>query len=311
MRCTNPRTYGFMADGRSLTRSKRKFSKEYDTVQLPCGKCISCQLNYAREWAIRAIHEAQMYEKNSFITLTYSDEHLVSEKLQYEDFQKFMRRLRKTQNDPIGIFVTGEYGSKTNRPHWHAIIFNWRPNDLKEHYKNGRGDQVYTSESLTDLWGKGHAELGSVTIDSAGYVARYAAKAWDQSDEHYREYKPISKKSQKYAIGKKWLEKYWEDIFNYGELRVDGKKVPIPRYYIKWLKKNQPERWKCYVTETRRKAIAFATEKSLQENASRMAINDQRRATNGLEYTPVTTSERSRKKILEQKFKILNERKKL
>lgn len=311
MRCTNPQTYGFLADGRTLTRSKRKFSKEFYTTQLPCGKCISCKLNYAREWAIRAIHEAQMHEKNSFITLTYADEHLTSPKLQYEDFQKFMRRLRKTQNDPIGLFVTGEYGSETLRPHWHAIVFNWRPNDLKEHYKNGRGDQVYTSESLTKLWGKGHAELGSVTIDSAGYVARYAAKAWDQSNELYREYKPISKKSQKYAIGKKWLEKFWEDIFNYGELRVDGKRVPIPRYYVKWLQKNQPERWKGYVTETRQKAINFAIEKSVQMDADERLINEERRKLNGLSYTPQISRSKSRKKIIEQKFKIINERKKL
>lgn len=45
--------------------------------------------------------------------------------------------------------------------------------------------------------------------------------------------------STKYAIGKKWLEKYYEDIFNTGKLTIrGGSHSSIPRYYEKWLLKH-------------------------------------------------------------------------
>ena len=123
MRCTSPRKVGFQADGKTISWSPKQYSKEYPSFQLPCGKCIQCRLEYARSWAVRCVHEAKMHEENSFVTLTYSDEHLKNPKLQYSDFQKFMKRLRFVNNDrKIGVFVTGEYGEKNKRPHWHAIF---------------------------------------------------------------------------------------------------------------------------------------------------------------------------------------------
>ncbi len=95
MRCLSPRTVGFLHDGVTISWSPKYYSKEYATFQLPCSKCIECRLEYARQWAVRCVHEAKMHPENSFITLTYSDEHLTSEKLQYIDFQLFAKRLRK------------------------------------------------------------------------------------------------------------------------------------------------------------------------------------------------------------------------
>lgn len=65
-------------------------------VSLPCGQCVGCRLERSRQWAIRCMHEASLYEDNCFITLTYSDEHLPADgSLQLDHFQKFMKRLRK------------------------------------------------------------------------------------------------------------------------------------------------------------------------------------------------------------------------
>lgn len=271
MRCTSPRTVGFRSDGKTICWSKNQYSKEYATFQLPCGKCIECRLDYARQWAVRCVHEAQMHESNAFITLTYSDENLRSTKLIYQDFQNFMKRLRKTQSEPIGCFVTGEYGELNKRPHWHALLFNWRPpktvrgpggertRDVSLKYTSPRGDKVYTSETLTKTWGQGSAEFGAVTLHSANYCARYAAKKLTHGKDGEHEYEPISKKSSKHAIGKKWIEKYWPDVFNYGELVLpDGKTCSIPRYYEKWFKENHPEKWACYVTTAKLKKITAA-----------------------------------------------------
>lgn len=334
MRCTNPRPVGFKADGKTISWSKKEYSKEFATFQLPCGKCIECRLEYARQWAIRAVHESKMHPQNSFITLTYNDENLRSPKLQYRDFQLFVMRLRSKiraearksigklnwslldqeqkkeiyNNAKIGIFVTGEYGDKTKRPHWHAIIFNWRPADLKYKYSNERGDRVYTSDQLTELWGHGHAEIGSVTFESAGYCARYAAKKLIHGHDGH-DYEPISKKSSHQAIGKSFIEKFWPDVFNYGYIILpDGSQCSIPRYYEKWFKKNKPSEWERYVTRTKQEKMSAAALRAASELELLNKINLKRYAT----FRRAQISRHAaRAKITKSKFKMLQSKLKL
>lgn len=310
MRCTFPRTVGFQDDGKTISWSQKNFSKEFATFQLPCGKCIECRLEYARQWAIRCVHESQMHPDNSFVTLTYSDENLKSPKLKYEDFQLFMKRLRFTYpNNTISYFVTGEYGEKTKRPHWHAIIFGYSPKDSTLKYTSARGDKVYESESLTKTWGHGIAEFGSVTFQSAGYCARYAAKKLVHGSDQEHDFHPISKKSSKHAIGKKWLEKNWQDIFNYGEcILPDGTSSSIPRYYEKWMKEHHPQEWLTYLENVKLKKITRAQQKAEKE------VNDyqfdviQRNFTHRL--NPITPNQR-RRKLSEARFKTLQNNLKL
>lgn len=328
MRCTSPRTVGFKHDGSTISWSPKTSSKEYATWQLPCGKCLSCRLEYARTWAIRCVHEAQMHPENSFITLTYNDENLTSKRLVYSDFQLLIKRLRdqifqnflkkygkhnwsilskqerKEIYEPykISVFVTGEYGDKTKRPHWHALIFNWRPSDCEFHYTSDSGDKVFTSKILTELWGKGHAEIGSVTYDSAGYVARYAAKKLVHGNDQDHDFNPISKKSSHIAIGKRFLEKYWPDIFNYGEVVLEsGQKCPIPRYYQKWLQKHQPTEWEKYVQITK----ATKMEKAQCQAETELTRYREEIRKRGPFKGTLRTRHQSRKIILESKFKQL------
>ncbi|AZL83005.1 replication initiator protein [Apis mellifera associated microvirus 22] len=306
MRCTRPMTVGFQPDGKTLCWSKNHFSKEYPTFQLPCGKCISCRLEYSRQWAVRCVHEAQMHPENSFITLTY--EKLKSEKLDYTDFQKFMKRLRKSLNQPVGCFVTGEYGEKNKRPHWHAIIFNWRPTDCIYKYSNDRGDKIYSSSSLDSLWDHGITEVGSVTFESAGYCARYAAKKLVHGSDQSHEFHPISKKSSKHAIGKKFLERYWENIFNLGSIVLpNGETCAIPRYYEKWLKQHQPAAWQAYTTKLKLDRQQEAERIETKKKQEEYLINLNRPAGSG----PQISRDRAREKILEQKFENLQKHLKL
>ena len=65
-------------------------------IPLPCGKCLACKLSKAREWAVRCVLEASMYEENCFVTLTYDDEHLPTDHLvSRKAIQDFIKRLRK------------------------------------------------------------------------------------------------------------------------------------------------------------------------------------------------------------------------
>lgn len=321
MRCTSPREVGFKADGKTLSWSPRTHNKQYPLFKLPCTKCLACRLDYARQWAIRCVHEASVFKHNNcFITLTYSEENLKSPWLEYRDFQLFMKKLRKTYpNQEMGVFVTGEYGDKKKRPHWHAIIFNWCPPDPDNPETNERGDTTFTSKVLSKLWPQGKSNFGEVTFHSAGYVARYAAKKLVHGNDQDHKYQPISKKSSKNAIGKRWLEKNYKDVFNHGKLilkvKENGKDAyvesSIPRYYEKWLKKNHPTEWERYVTQTKQSFIQRAEQKAALEKAHEDKINETRRVELGPLYTKQQTREEARWKILKQKFEKLQSKLKL
>lgn len=316
MECIRPIKAGFDRAG-NITYSIKKFSKELEPFAFPCRKCLPCRLNIAREKAIRAVHESKTHENNIFLTLTYNDENLKDGRLNYLDFQLFMKSLREkiTRNikDPdlrkelyVSFMVTGEYGDKTKRPHWHAIIFNYRPNDAKHKYTSDRGDIVHTSDELSTLWGRGNIEFGTVNMDSAGYVARYAAKKLGHGHDQDHDYHPVHKTSSKHAIGKKWIEKYYKDVFSKGYIVLEnGEKSGIPRYYLDWYRKNHLDKYLEFISTLKTEAANKAKEQN--------RIDELEFLSNCLTATGGHPMHRKQVKttILKQKFKQLQERLKL
>lgn len=184
-------------------------------VRVPCGRCIGCKLERSRQWAIRCVHEASLFESNCFITLTFDNEHLAKDRsLDKGDFQRFVKRLRKFHCDfvwsgvsgcyvrrsvrlrgsGIRYFHAGEYGELCaacsmsrgqckckkfvrvlGRPHHHACLFNFDFQD-KVLWRVDKGVRLYRSATLEYLWGFGYASVGEVTFESAAYVARYVVK---------------------------------------------------------------------------------------------------------------------------------------
>ncbi len=176
-------------------------------VTLPCGQCIGCRLERSRQWAVRCVHEASLYDSNCFLTLTYNDEHLPKDRsLNKKHFQDFMKRLRsRFAESVIRYYHCGEYGevckfcrlsrkfcrcvkfvAALGRPHYHACLFNFDFLD-KVFFDEVRGNRLYTSASLDSLWPMGYSTVGAVTFESAAYVARYILKKvnGDRSREHY------------------------------------------------------------------------------------------------------------------------------
>lgn len=316
MQCTRPIKAGFDHSG-SLTFSIKNADKSIVGFAFPCRKCLPCRLNIAREKALRAYHESQTCGDSIFLTLTYNDENLKSPKLQYLDFQLFMKSLRelRTRNvtDPdlkkqlrINYIVTGEYGDKTKRPHWHALIFNYKPADAKLWRQTDRGDREYKSKEIDQLWKRGNALFGDVTIDSANYVARYAAKKLVHGHDQEHDFHPIHKTSSLHAIGKSWIEKHWEQTFSLGYVHLPNKeKTKIPRYYEDWLKKNRPDDWTNYVTR-----VKLQIAKDAEARARKEEIEYISECFSNPRYLPQTRN-KIRLKILEQKFKRLQERLKL
>lgn len=203
-------------------------------VQVPCGQCIGCRLERSRQWAVRCVHEASLYPRNCFITLTYDDAHLPGISLVPRDYVLFMKRLRKMFGPGIRFFHCGEYGSLNLRPHHHAILFNFDFED-KELWSVRSGVRLYRSPALESLWPFGFSTIGDVTFESAAYVARYVLKKVTGSDaqDHYKgrvpEYVTMSRKP---GIAYNWFRRYSSDIYpnDYVVIR-GGVKCKPPRYY--------------------------------------------------------------------------------
>lgn len=313
MPCTRPRTASQQARGAPLNWRKKHYKPNHQVYQLPCGKCVSCRLTYGRTWAIRCMHESEMHGNSIFLTLTYDDDHVGNNKLNYRHFQDFIRALRaECPGDEISYIVAGEYGKRTKRQHWHAILFGFYPKDASHKYTSERGDRVSSSQIVDEIWGRGISEFGAVTLESAGYVARYSAKKLVHGRDGDHQYDPIFKVSSKYAIGKRWIEKHWKGVFEKGFLLTEsGEKVAIPRYYEKWLEKNQPEYWLRYVTGAKQKKIDLVASRQSKETAEwQQQFNDkadaQRLQWNNVPKTQLQVKE----EILNQKFKELQKRQK-
>lgn len=232
--------------------------KDGSPCMRPCGHCLGCHLNYSRQWAIRSVHEASLHKKNCFITLTMRDEDLpLDMSVHREDIQKFIKRLRD-RNDykDIRYLASGEYGDKGSRPHYHLCLFGHdfsdkvlRRSGKRAFYKSRvrftSEYDIYSSKELEELWPYGFNTIGEVTYASAAYVARYIIKKSPKGskypDGRLKEFALMSKYP---ALGKRWLEKYFTDVYPKDYLHVEGKLVPPPRYYDSLCKKWHPEIWK-------------------------------------------------------------------
>ncbi len=222
-----------------------------DLLVLPCGQCIGCRLERSRQWAIRISQEASLYDKNCFITLTYTDQYCPNS-LDLRHFQLFMKRLRKKYGNGIRFFHCGEYGDLNGRPHYHAALLNFDFPDKKLYYTNN-GFNYYLSESLSDLWPYGIHLISDLTYDSAGYIARYVLKkiTGDAAVDAYKYKKPpYVTMSRRPGIGYPWIEKYLENVYNLDRIVVKGHESLPPRYYDSILKERYPE-WLDFIKEQR------------------------------------------------------------
>lgn len=218
---------------------------EWEYGQLPCGSCDGCLLERSRQWAVRITHEASLSEQNCFVTLTYADEHLPANGgLWPEDFDAFMRALRqKIAPSRVRYFYCGEYGERFGRPHFHAVLFGWWPPDA-ECLGNRKGLPVWRSELIERLWKRGRTEVGTVTFESASYVARYVLKkrgkdgrSVDQSsvesgvDALRPRKEEYARMSRKPGIGRRWIEAFAGEVLAADSVVVRGREAKPPRFY--------------------------------------------------------------------------------
>ena len=250
MTCFHP-AHGFRGpDGKFV--AARKDSPTQVPMVVPCGRCDGCKAARAASWAVRISHEASLRPDNAFVTLTYNDQFLPDDySVSVREVQLFMKRLRKSI-EPIRVryFAVGEYGETSLRPHYHIIIFGYSFPDRQLWRVNTRSDPCYRSEHLERLWTKGNSEFGTVTAASGGYVARYSLKkvgGGPGAAKYYERVNPLTGEivqctpefavmSTHPGIGGDWFDQFEGDAFPSDFLVLDGKKVPVPKYYQRKLR---------------------------------------------------------------------------
>lgn len=263
------RTLERTAKGKAVLSFRRKDAAVglLSTVKLPCGQCIGCRLERSRQWAVRCMHEASLHADNCFITLTYADEYLPrGGGLDRRAFPLFMKRLRKTlPPKTVRYFHAGEYGSKFGRPHYHACLFGY---DFLDKVAIGKRGEflVWASAELCELWPFGRSEIGSVTFESAAYVARYICDkvTGPLAEDHYSRFFPdtgevvkvaaeYTTMSRRPGLGKPWLDRFMSEVFPADSVIVRGREVRPPRYYGSAFEVVNPAGYEAVCSERRRK----------------------------------------------------------
>lgn len=240
--------------------------------EVPCGKCVACLKKRVSGWSYRLQKQERQSKSAFFVTLTYNTENVPLTKNGYmslskEDVQKFFKRLRKAQANremeeckvckgvrkicrqvksqneevcnltKISYYLVGEYGGKTQRPHYHVIIF---------------GADILEVENAWKINGKelGNIHCGTVSGASVGYTLKYIHKeklidpvtgrkeykiGTGQKDDRVSEFSLMSKGLGKNYVNEKTIAWHKADLLNRYYLPYEGKKLPLPKYYRKMI----------------------------------------------------------------------------
>lgn len=281
-----------------------KYDRKTFAKPIPCRQCIGCRLDYSKDWATRIMLEAMEHDKmsNWFLTLTYDDDHVPEqEMLEYdletgeiigdkiglsllpEDMTKFLKRLRehwkrKYNVDGIRYFGCGEYGGKTQRPHYHICVMGLpiKKEQLELYKYNRIGQPIYICKEIEDIWNKGYAPIGGVSWESAAYVARYMLKKQKgpaAKDYYGRQAKipEFTRMSRRPGLAQSYYNTNKDKIYSNDEIILPGKKartVKPPKYYDKLFDLDNPEEYKRIKNERERKAELAAANKKKKRTLS-------------------------------------------
>lgn len=275
----------------SKWKSRKAFQiAQSDVINVPCGRCVECRRTYINGWVFRLTNELKAKTTTSayFLTLTYDDTQLYNPEnglitqygetnLNYKHHQDFIKRLRKSYGNGkscIKYFAVGEYGDKSDRPHFHTIIFNAE------------------QKNILETWKHGNVHFGEVTESSIAYTLKYAYKKIGRV--HKKDYSnpEVTREIERALISRglgaeyaesKQVKKYYQnDITN--QAKINGGKVqPLPRYY----------RQKIY-TEAQLEARSRIVQKTMDEK-SRIENTPERQALAKRSYQKINSKIESRK----------------
>lgn len=246
MLCINPAfiTYDINND-KLLYRSYNTHSNLTNSKVVSCGKCINCLKNkvFGLSFKVQKEMEKEQFNYCYLFTITFNDQNQLylinKDKLDImlkdnKDISKYspyttlsknkinnvIRNLKKKLNNyykckvSFSYLLSGEYGSRTGRAHYHILLMLSHPfPDLKVDKITKRDNLHHLKSKLLNSKQYDLYDLVEVNnyITTAGYVCKYLMKQQDFKDKD--NYSKFSTKQEK-IIFQKFINDYGIDIDN-------------------------------------------------------------------------------------------------
>lgn len=173
---------------------------------VPCGTCVNCMVKKQQDWIFRLSQELKNSISNYFVTLTFNEENLKD--IEKRELQLFFKTLRN-YGATFKYFAVGEYGTESERPHYHIAFFGMNDITLVEKY-----------------WTKGFVHIKPVYEESLPYLTSYLVTS---HDELHKPFRLMSK-----GLGISYVDKYkkfHKTTANSITRLKGGHQINIPRYY--------------------------------------------------------------------------------
>lgn len=280
MACFHPIRAWRSALGVVVLREPSQASESgYEYLRLPCGSCLGCRKARALEWAHRCWLESQAHEEQCWTTLTY-DEDSVPSGLVKDHLSAWLKRLRsRVAPRTVRFFASGEYGERTDRPHYHAILFGL----------------PRAEKAIAESWPHGFVRVDPLSPAAIAYVAGYAAKkiGWHSTYEPmWGEYERLDRETGEITAGryKNWLKqppfilmsrrpgigahakKHWASWRRTAVYH--GRQIPVPRFlHQAYLENASPESIQQLTQEKQRDSLLRDTSLARLQAAENIAAS--------------------------------------
>lgn len=218
---------------------------EYYTV--PCGYCVNCRQDRINQFVDRAEYEYSKFGSGAFVTFTYDDYHLnpyqyidartgkLTSTLSRKDGKDFLNRLNKIVhkfvkengnsalcNKDYKYVLTGEYGDKFERPHFHCLFFGL--------------DFAYCKRLFWRAWqGRGAIQVNPIRSGGIKYCVKYISSS-EFGEQAFLKY-DLHKKTRPYSVHS---TKFGYDLYlsqlkyikeHNGNYRWHNTDRPVPKYF--------------------------------------------------------------------------------
>jgi len=178
---------------------------------------------------------------------------------------KVSRRFKSHTNSKIRYFACGEYGSSTDRPHYHLLLFNVPLSYIQY-------DPIHRekySKKLEEIWKQGKVDVIDMAHGTIHYTTKYHMYPllldWDQGDPRT---KPFALQSK--GIGKNYINDQVTDYYTRSQncfaTLKDGYRQSLGRYYKD--KINEKIRSEETIREMQRRSRDYALEQEEIERSS-------------------------------------------
>lgn len=273
-----------------LKTKEVKTTRNAFTTPVPCGNCPECARARVNSWLFRLQQEMKITSNPLFITLTYNEQNVPhTEKglktLYKKDIQDWLKRLRKqyakTSDKQIRYYAVGEYGTRTQRPHYHIIMLNMdRP------------------ELIGKTWNMGIDKTLPLLDGGVTYVLKYLHKQRKKKedwDDRNPEFSLMSKKLGLNFVTQSRIRFHNQGV-EFAYIRSEsGHKMSMPKYYKE---KIYSEEMRYQVTHY----LQVRSEEILEEKIDRIYLEDQKRSKESirkdLEYQKIHSRFDKRKEVL-------------